>query len=96
MAGRLVIISGKSGKVLKWMETPDKKETYFSPVVYTLRNGTDLVVFGTGGETHGGALYVIQLCHLYDGKIDLAIPLHKDNFKGMFLFACNVHRVHEL
>ena len=82
LAGRILIISGKSGEVITWMETPDKKETYFSPVVYTLRNGTDVVVFGTGGETHGGTLYVIQLHHLYRGEIDLALQIHKDSFKG--------------
>ena len=91
MSGRLVVISGKSGEVLRWIETPDKKETYFSPVVYTLRNGTDLVIFGTGGETHGGGLYVIQLFHLYDGKIDLAVALHKDKFKGIYALASCVY-----
>ena len=84
MPGRIIIISGKSGKVLKWVKTPDGKESYFSPLVYTLQNGTDLVVFGTGGETTGGALYVIQLHDLYDGKIDLARAIYADKFKGTF------------
>ena len=71
---------------------PDKKETYFSPMVYTLRNGTDVVVFGTGGETHGGTLYVIQLHHLYRGDINTALPIHKDGFKGtLFRLSPSAH-----
>ena len=82
LIGRIIIFSGKTGRVLRWVETPDKKESYFSPVLYTLKNGSELVIFGTGGETHGGALYIIQLTDLYHGKIDLAVPIYKDEKKG--------------
>ena len=64
------------------METPDGKESYFSPLLYTLKNGTEMVIFGTGGETHGGALYVIQLMDLYYGKIHKAVAIYKDEHKG--------------
>ena len=64
------------------METPDGKESYFSPLLYTLKNGTEMVIFGTGGETHGGALYVIQLMDLYYGQKHKAVAIYKDNHKG--------------
>ena len=81
-AARILLLSGKTGKVLRWMETPNGEESYFSPVVYTLSNGTEMVVFGTGGETHGGALYVIQLLHLYLGKMESARPIYVGQSKG--------------
>ena len=66
------------------METPDKKESYFSPLVYTLKNGTEIVIFGTGGESHGGSLYVISLMDLYYGHVHKAVSIYTDNHKGNF------------
>ena len=82
LIGRLIIFSGKTGRVLRWSEVPDEKETYFSPVLYTLKNGTELIVFGTGGETHPGGLYVIPLMDFYYGKIKNAKSLYQDRYKG--------------
>ena len=83
LVGRIMILSGKSGRVLRWVETPDHKESYFSPLVYTLKNGTDIVIFGTGGETHGGSLFVIPLMDLYYGRIHKAVAIYTDKYKGM-------------
>ena len=69
--------------MLRWVETPDGKESYFSPLVYALKNGTEVVVFGTGGETHGGSLYIIPLMDLYYGKIHKASAIYTDKYKGM-------------
>lgn len=85
LGGKLFLFSGKSGHVLKWQYVPDKKETYFSPVVYSTSNGTDIVLFGTGGETHPGSLWAIDLMHLYHGHIHKAISVYSDNHKGLLL-----------
>ena len=69
--------------MLTWSETPDKKESYFSPLVYTVGNGTEMVIFGTGGETHGGSLYVMPLKDLYEGRIEKAVSIYKDADKGI-------------
>lgn len=82
LTGRLILFSGKTGQVLQWKDVPDKRETYFSPVVYSLSNGTDIVLFGTGGETHPGALWAIGLMDLYHGATEKAIVVYSDNFKG--------------
>ena len=50
LVGRLLIFSGKTGEVLRWVRTPDERETYFSPVIYTKKDSTELVLFGTGGS----------------------------------------------
>lgn len=83
--GRLILFSGKTGHVLQWKNVPDERETYFSPVVYSLSNGTDIVLFGTGGETHSGALWAIGLIDLYHGLIEKAIIIYSDNYKGVMV-----------
>ena len=49
---------------------PDAAESYYSPVVYRRRGDVDVVLFGTGGETHGGALWALPLQGLYAADID--------------------------
>ena len=78
-----MIFSGKTGEVLRWVKVPDERETYFSPVIYYQKDGTDIVVFGTGGETHPGGLWVISLMDLYQGLTEKAQSIYQDKFKGM-------------
>ena len=77
-----MIFSGKTGEVLTWVRTPDERETYFSPVIYTKKDGIELVLFGTGGETHPGGLWVVSLLDLFNGRIERAKLIYKDDFKG--------------
>ncbi|GAB1601842.1 protein FAM234B-like [Argonauta hians] len=83
LPGRLVIFSGKDGKVLRWVGVPDKRESYYSPQVYMLPGGTEMVIFGTGGETHPGSLWRISLSDLYAGKIERAEKIYGDGSKGV-------------
>lgn len=82
LVGRLLIFSGKTGEVLRWVRTPDERETYFSPVIYTKKDSTELVLFGTGGETHPGGLYVVPLIDLFHGLIENSKLIYKDDYKG--------------
>ena len=83
LVGRLLIFSGKTGEVLRWVRTPDERETYFSPAIYTKKDSTELVLFGTGGETHPGGLYVVPLIDLFHGLIENSKLIYKDDYKGM-------------
>lgn len=69
MAGRILVLSGRTGRVLQWVATPDGRESYYSPVMMIRRDGTQMILFGTGGETNGGALWCITLGDLYKGDI---------------------------
>lgn len=82
MTGRLILFSGKTGHVLQFGNVPDDRETYCSPVVYSTSNGTDIVLFGTGGETHPGALWAIGLMDLYHGLTEKVIMIYADKYKG--------------
>ncbi|PVD27593.1 hypothetical protein C0Q70_12757 [Pomacea canaliculata] len=83
LSGRLLVMSGRTGRVLRWVGVPDNKETYYSPQVYLQSDGTPMVLFGTGGETHGGSLWVISVDHLLKGQIMKARALYTDTFKGV-------------
>lgn len=70
-----MIFSGKDGKVLRQAVVPDGRESYYSPVLYQRKDGTEVVLFGTGGETHSGSLWMIALTDLYKGRIDKVCSL---------------------
>lgn len=70
MPGELLVISGRDGAQIRQLTVPDAKESYFSPVIYSKKNKSVVVVFGTGGETHAGALWVIELVDLLAGNMN--------------------------
>ena len=60
--GFLVVVSGLTGQQLSnRILTPDNHETYSSPILYTLSDGTELILFGSGGETISGSLWAVTL-----------------------------------
>ena len=66
-SGYVMVISGADGKVLATHAVPDGAETYASPVVYRRRDGQAWVIFGTGGESLGGAEFRAPVASLLDG-----------------------------
>ncbi|KAG8180040.1 hypothetical protein JTE90_012884 [Oedothorax gibbosus] len=83
LVGRLLVVSGKTGRILKWVQVPDEKESYYSPQILTHPDGSKLLLFGTGGETHGGSLWVVKLKNLLTGEINMAEKVYTDMFKGI-------------
>jgi outer membrane protein assembly factor BamB len=65
--GHLMVISGADGKVIATREMRDSTESYASPVIYRRRDGAAWVIFGTGGESLGGAAYRAPVSSLLDG-----------------------------
>lgn len=63
------MFSGRTGHIIRKVGVPDYRESYYSPQLYTLSDGTDIVLYGTGGETHPGSLWSITLDNLYKGEI---------------------------
>lgn len=82
-AGRLVIISSRDGSLIAEAEMPDGKEIYMSITVSETPDGKDHeVVFGTGGETVGGNLYVSYLSDILQEDLSKAILLDSSKEKG--------------
>ena len=71
--GYLMIISGATGSVIAVADTPDNRETYMSPLVYRPHPEMELeIIFGTGGETWDGGLWVTSISSIMSGDISSA------------------------
>ncbi|HAA00845.1 MAG TPA: hypothetical protein DEP18_04850 [Flavobacteriales bacterium] len=74
--GHLMIISASDGALISMVEVPDGAETYCSPVVANLKgDGVLYVVFGTGGETLPGSLWVAPLLDVFNEDLSSAVAL---------------------
>ena len=81
--GYLMLISGASGNLIAKAVSPDSAEIYCSPVILD-KNGGMLpeIIFGTGGEQHGGGMYVTNFNDLLNGDISNSILLISHPNKG--------------
>lgn len=64
--GYLMIIDGSNGQIIGKDSFPDRKESYFSPILFD--NGKK-VIFGTGGETDSGSLWLCNLQDILNKKV---------------------------
>lgn len=71
--GVLLMFDLKTGKILAADTMPDGKESYMSPVSFSQPDSSDhLIVFGSGGETISGNLYVTTVSDFMNGKLSKA------------------------
>lgn len=81
--GKMLLISTKTGKILFQALMPDLKETYFSPVCLDCdTNPNPQIIFGSGGESKSGHLYLCKLSDLKSGNLTKAILLDSSLSKG--------------
>lgn len=81
--GHLVILDGQNGEVISRAPMPDGKEIYMSVAVLpgsspVFKN----VVFGTGGETLAGNLFVCSISDIMSGDLSGAVKLDSSATKG--------------
>lgn len=78
-SGHLGVLSGSDGTVIHWIEVPDGRESYCSPLIWQ-RLGEEWVVFGSGGETFPGALWGVPAQSVRSGHLDgvRALVSHDD------------------
>jgi outer membrane protein assembly factor BamB len=82
-AGQLVIFDSTNGKLISRASMPDGKETYMSVAVLPGQpEGFKNVVYGTGGETIGGNLYVAAISEIMAGDLSGSIKLDSSEKKG--------------
>jgi hypothetical protein len=67
-SGRIFMYSGSTGRQIgsRYLEMPEKKETYMSPVLHVQKDGSAYLLLGSGGETVPGHLFIISLLDFYD------------------------------
>lgn len=77
--GVLMIFSAVNGKILAADTMPDGRESYMSPIVFRQPEADDLtVIFGSGGETLDGNLYMTTLTDLRNQNLVNAKILASD------------------
>jgi outer membrane protein assembly factor BamB len=82
-AGKLLVISSATGKLLASAGMPDGKEIYMSVVLADFNGNGDLsVIFGTGGETLGGGLYKASVQDLMRNDLSRSKLLESGGEKG--------------
>ena len=91
MFGRIMLFDGRNGSVLSWMPTPDRKEVYYPPQVLWGVDGDQHILFGTGGSSTPGSLWVISLMDLYRKRVD-KVGLHlRMAFSRLTSRLCNTY-----
>nr|WKN35695.1 PQQ-binding-like beta-propeller repeat protein [Tunicatimonas sp. TK19036] len=80
-AGKLMLISGKTGILLAEAYMPDGKETYMSCVTFE-RNNETWVIYGSGGERIPGKLYLTTLAQIQQGSLENSVVLAESETKG--------------
>ncbi|MEX0907604.1 MAG: VCBS repeat-containing protein [Gemmatimonadota bacterium] len=72
-AAWIAVLSGADGALMATFQTPDGNESYSSIVVYERPARGQWLIFGTGGETHGGAAFRAPVSSLLDGSFAEAV-----------------------
>lgn len=68
--GVLTVLSSKDGAIIYADTMPDGQESYMSPLIYDFQGkGDPSVLFGTGGETEKGHLFIVPLSSLQKNNI---------------------------
>lgn len=81
--GVMMIFDIKTGNVLAADTMPDGKESYMSPVCFTHPDQKDYsIIFGTGGETIDGNLYVAKLSDLTSRQLSNARVIASEKGHG--------------
>jgi hypothetical protein len=81
--GHIMLLDGLTGDILAEAAVPDSQETYCSPLLVDLgNNGNYSVVFGTGGETARGSMWIAPLSSLLANDLSAAIAIATDNGRG--------------
>ena len=81
--GYLMVLDASTGAVLAKDTMPDGEETYCSPVVADISNSNQLeIIFGSGGEDDGGALWRVRLTDLMNNDIQSATALAAHPTRG--------------
>ncbi|WP_234364367.1 FG-GAP repeat domain-containing protein [Lunatibacter salilacus] len=79
----MLVLDSKTGEILAHDTVPDGKETYMSPLAL-IQPGKDniQIIFGTGGETISGALYIAQLSDLMKNDLSQSIKIAEESGHG--------------
>lgn len=81
--GVLMLLDSKTGNIIAADTMPDGRESYMSPLCFIQREANDtIIIFGTGGETIDGNLYMANLSDLMNKKLSKAKVIASEKGHG--------------
>jgi hypothetical protein len=85
---RMLVLSARTGRLLRWALVPDSAESYYSPQLVYRQDAhhqrRPYLLYGTGGETHGGSLFIVPLDELLlRDSLASSVSLYTDCCKGV-------------
>jgi outer membrane protein assembly factor BamB len=80
--GVLMILNPVNGNVIAADTMPDGREAYMPPLYFEQPDGSQKIVFGTGGETIDGTLYLCDLKDLLQRNLRNSRPLTSEKGHG--------------
>lgn len=81
--GVLMLLDSKTGNVIAADTMPDGKESYMTPLCFSQPGSKDLfILFGTGGETIDGNLYISTISQLRSKKLSEARVIASEKGHG--------------
>lgn len=76
--GVLMVMDSKTGAILYADKMPDGMESYMPPLYFKQPDNQEYIVFGTGGETISGHLFIAKLSDLKDKNLKNAKVIAED------------------
>lgn len=64
--GRIVLLSGRNGQLIRLIDSPFREEIYVPLQVVTQFDGNEMILISTGGQSTPGGIYLMQLNTLMD------------------------------
>ena len=90
--GHLMVVNALNGHLIAKAVVPDSAETYCSAIVADIQgNGTQWVLYGTGGETLGGSFWACPLNDLLNNTLAPSIQLAHDPNLG-FIAPASIYK----
>lgn len=83
--GKILILSSKTGKVLKNSSFNEAKESYYAPHTFIDDKKQEILLYGSGGETVGGTLRAIPLQKFISSDLKTNKLLLRDTVKGFII-----------
>ncbi|KAG1658912.1 Protein FAM234B [Nymphon striatum] len=81
LAARIIIMSSRTGKVIKWVKVPDGFESYYSPQLITQPDGNKNMQLMF--DIMACSLWYIHLKDLLNGHTSMSHEIYRDDHKGI-------------
>ncbi|XP_029672329.1 uncharacterized protein LOC115240981 isoform X1 [Formica exsecta] len=83
-ASNVLIISGRSGDIIRKVNLPDTEQLFIAPQIMVQSDGENIFVLATSSQQQAGGLYIVSQANMFYGDLQLR-KLHHNTGKGALL-----------